>query len=52
MLRLGFLQLELRRIDRDLRRAEEARDFERQRALWTAREQAREELGELMGQAV
>jgi len=49
-LRLSYLQLELRRVERDLRRAEENSDFERQRSLWGEREGVRGEIDELMGQ--
>jgi hypothetical protein len=52
VLRLGFLQLELRRIERELRRAAEERAFDRQRGLWGDREAVREEIAELMGQTV
>lgn len=50
-LRLGYLQLELRRIERALRHAREARDHERQRALYTEREGVRAELDQIMGEA-
>jgi DNA primase len=49
-LRLSYLQLELRRVERDLRSAEQRSDFERQRQLWGARESVRGEISELMGQ--
>jgi hypothetical protein len=49
-LRLSFLQLELRRVERDLRTAEQRSDFERQRHLWGERESVRGEISELMGQ--
>jgi hypothetical protein len=49
-LRLSYLQLELRRVERDLRTAEQRSDFERQRQLWGARESVRGEISELMGQ--
>ncbi len=51
-LRLGFLQLDLRRIERALRQARERGDFGRQRDLWGAREDVRGELDFLMGEAV
>jgi DNA primase len=49
-LRLSYLQLELRRVERDLRNAEQRSDFERQRHLWGERESVRGEISELMGQ--
>jgi DNA primase len=49
-LRLSYLQLELRRVERDLRAAEHRSDFERQRHLWGERESVRGEISELMGQ--
>jgi DNA primase len=49
-LRLSYLQLELRRVERDLRSAEQRSDFERQRYLWGERESVRGEISELMGQ--
>jgi DNA primase len=49
-LRLSYLQLELRRLERDLRTAEQRSDFERQRHLWGERESVRGEISELMGQ--
>jgi len=51
-IRLGFLQLDLRRIERALRAARERSDFGRQRDLWGAREGVRGELDSLMGEAV
>ena len=51
-LRLGFLQLELRRIERDLRRARDGSDFEDQRRLWGLREEVRTEMADVMGQVV
>lgn len=48
-LRLSYLQLELRRVERDLRSAEQRSDFERQRNLWGERESVRGEISELMG---
>lgn len=50
-LRLSFLQLELRRVERALRAAARERDFERQRGLLEEREGVRERLTELMGEA-
>jgi hypothetical protein len=50
-LRLTFLQLELQRVDRQLRRAAREEDFERQRALWPVRESVKVQIDELMGQA-
>ncbi|GAC1323932.1 MAG: hypothetical protein NVSMB25_20880 [Thermoleophilaceae bacterium] len=48
-LRLTFLQLELRRVDRGLRRAEQDRDLEAQRSLAPARQSLKGEIDELMG---
>jgi DNA primase len=50
-LRLGFLQLELRRVERELRHAERADDFDRQRELWSEREDVRQAIGHVMGEA-
>jgi hypothetical protein len=50
VLQLSFLQLELRRLERALRDAERTDDFERERALWPAREALRSQISELMGQ--
>jgi DNA primase len=50
-LRLTFLQLELQRVDRQLRHAARDQDFERQRALWPVRESVKLQIDELMGQA-
>jgi DNA primase len=50
-LRLTFLQLELQRVERQLRHAERASDLERQRELWPVRESVRVQIDELMGQA-
>ena len=50
-LRVSFLQLELRRIERELRKAAENGDLERQRALWPPREDARAQIDALMGLA-
>jgi DNA primase len=49
-LQLGFLQLDLRRIERALREARRAEDFGRQRQLWGDREEVRRELSTLMGE--
>jgi DNA primase len=49
-LRLSYLQLELRRVERELRTAEQRSDFERQRHLWGERESVRGEISDLMGQ--
>jgi DNA primase len=46
---LSFVQLELRRAERELRAAARERDYERQRALWTERERLRAQFDELMG---
>jgi hypothetical protein len=50
-LRLGFLQLELRRIERELRHAEKDDDFDRQRQLWSERETVRQGISHVMGEA-
>lgn len=52
VLELSLLQLDARRIERALRRAEEEQDFDRQRALWAEREQVRSRIEELMGEAI
>jgi hypothetical protein len=49
-LRLSYLQLDLRRVERDLRTAEQRADHERQRRLWGERESVRGEIQDLMGQ--
>ena len=49
-LRLGFLQLELRRIERELRHVGQGDDFDRQRELWSERENVREAIGHVMGE--
>ena len=49
-LRLSFLQLDLRRVERDLRRAAESRDFGRQAELLREREGVRERIAKLMGE--
>ena len=50
VLRLTWLQLELRRTERRLRQAAESADYDIQRALWPQREGLRREIDELMGQ--
>ncbi len=50
-LRLGFLQLELRRIEREMRHAEKDDDFDRQRQLWSERETVRQGISHVMGEA-
>jgi hypothetical protein len=49
-LHLQFLLLELRRVERSLRRADKERDLESQRSLAPARQSLRSEIDELMGQ--
>jgi DNA primase len=49
VLRLDFLQLELRRVDRRLRHAEQEADFEAQRALAPERQGLKAQIDELMG---
>ena len=49
VLRLDFLQLELRRVDRRLRHAEQEGDFEAQRALAPERQGLKAQIDELMG---
>ena len=49
VLRLTFLQLELRRVERGLRHAEQDRDFDSQRALAAERQGLRDQIDELMG---
>ncbi len=51
-LRLGFLQLDLRRLDRALRAAGHAKDYVEQRRLWAEREQVRAEMDEVMGEGL
>jgi DNA primase len=48
-LRLNFLQLELQRVNRQLRHAERDRELDRQRELWPVRESLRLQIDELMG---
>ena len=50
VLRLTWLQLELRRTERRLRHAAEHADYDRQRALLPQREGLRREIDDLMGQ--
>jgi DNA primase len=50
VLQLSLLQLELRRLERELRDAQRTDDFERERSLWPAREELRSRIDELMGQ--
>jgi hypothetical protein len=50
MLRMSFLQLEQRRIDRELRQAAEAADRGRQDELAEARQDVRREMDAVMGQ--
>jgi hypothetical protein len=47
---MSFLQLELRRVARELRRARENGDFPRQHELAGLRQQVRRELDSVMGQ--
>ena len=51
VLRMSFLQLEGRRIERELRRAGEERDLHRQDELAAARQRVRSEMDAVMGQA-
>jgi DNA primase len=48
-LRLTFLQLDLARVNRGLRRAEQDQDFESQRTLARDRQRLRDQIDELMG---
>jgi len=48
-LRLTFLQLDLARVNRGLRRAEQDQDFETQRTLARDRQRLRDQIDELMG---
>ena len=50
VLRLSFLQLEGRRVERLLRHAEQSADYEGQRTLARERQELREQIDELMGQ--
>ena len=49
VLRLDFLQLELRRVDRRLRHAEQDGDLEAQRTLAPERQGLKQQIDELMG---
>jgi len=49
-LKFSFLQLDLRRVERELLVAQERAEFDRQRELWTVRENVRKEIRDLMGQ--
>lgn len=49
-LRLGFLQLELRRVERQQRGARQDRDYSRQRELAAERDRVQRDFAELMGQ--
>jgi DNA primase len=51
VLRLTFLQLDLRRVERELRRAATEHDFDRHGVLVRERERVRQELDDLMGEA-
>jgi hypothetical protein len=48
VLRLTFLQLDLARVNRGLRSAEQTQDFEVQRALAKDRQRLRDQIDELM----
>jgi DNA primase len=48
-LRLAFIRLNLRRVERALRQAEQVRDFDSQRALASERQGLRDQIDELMG---
>ena len=50
VLRMSFLQLELRRIERELRRAAHEADLSRRTELAGARQQVRHEMDQVMGQ--
>ena len=50
VLRMDFLQLELRRVERELRRAGEAGDRSKQNQLARAKQDVRIELDAVMGQ--
>jgi DNA primase len=51
LLRMSFLALELRRIDREVRRARQEGDLEGQVALASARQRVRRDMDAVMGQA-
>ena len=50
-LHLGYMQLELRRIERELRRVEKGDELDRQRQLLAERETVRQGISHLMGEA-
>jgi hypothetical protein len=52
VLRMSFLQLELRRIERELRRAAQEADHGRQNELAGSRQDVRREMDAVMGQTV
>jgi DNA primase len=51
-LRMSFLDLEKRRVERELRRADQVGDFSRQGELARAKQELRREMDAVMGQAV
>ena len=51
-LRMSFLDIEGRRVERELRRAEQEADFSRQGELARAKQEVRREMDAVMGQAV
>jgi DNA primase len=51
-LRMGFLQLELRRIEREVRRARQDGDLARQGELASARQRVRQDMDAVMGEAM
>lgn len=51
-LKMDFLELERRRVERELRRANEQGDFTRQDRLARAKQELRREMDSVMGQAV
>ena len=52
VLRMSYLQLDLRRVEREIRRAGRERDFARQHELYAERERLREDIGAVMGETV
>lgn len=52
VVRLGFLQLEWRRVERELRHAERAEEFDRVRALGRELDEVKRRFDEVMGQTV
>jgi hypothetical protein len=50
VLRMDYLQLELRRVERELRRAGEQKDWSKQSQLARAKQDVRSELDSVMGQ--